>query len=514
MRDEPHRRTADREYAMDRRPFCRTVDLEVIVQMDVTRSGRFKLRRVLGGVFLLGLFATAAQGATLPNVVVFLADDQGYADSGCYGAKGFTTPNLDRMAAEGMRFTDFCVAASVCSASRAALLTGCYPQRVGIPGVLSANNKTGIHPDEKLLPEILKERGYATAIFGKWHLGTPPKFNPMEHGFDEWLGTVGSNDMGKGRPSLEARRQGKAGVELMDGRRLIEVNPDQSKLTARYTQRAVDFIGRNKDRPFFLYIPYNMPHTPLFASEAFRGRTRRGLYGDVIEEIDSSVGQVLRAIKQHGLDERTLVIYTSDNGPWLIFGDHGGSAGPLRGGKKQLFEGGVRVPCVMRWPQRIPPGAVCRDLVTAMDILPTVALLAGGKLSTLPIDGHDIRPLMWGCDDAKPPTDAFYYYWQSELHAVRSGRWKLQLPHVDSQAPDPNQIGKGGSRGAVMSVRRDLALYDLTADIGERTDLAAKHPQIVKQLLSVAERARDDLGDTITKRPGRGKRQPGTAADK
>ncbi len=304
----------------------------------------------------------AAAGAK-PNIVLILADDLGYGDLGCYGSDTIRTPNLDGLAQSGMRFTDFYMASSVCSASRAALLTGCYPLRVGIPGVLSANVRIGIHADEELLPELLKRNGYATAIFGKWHLGNQKTFWPLNNGFDEWLGTVGSNDMGKGKPTLALRRAGFAGVELVEQNAVIEVNPDQSQLTRRYTEKAINFIDRHTTQPFFLYVPYNMPHTPLFASQQRVGSSQRDLYGDVVEEIDWSVGQILRALEANGLAEKTIVIFTSDNGPWLIFGNHGGSAGRLRGGKKQTFEGGHRVPMIVHWPQRVPAGTRCTEPV-------------------------------------------------------------------------------------------------------------------------------------------------------
>jgi len=417
-----------------------------------------------------------------PNVVILFADDLGYGDLGCYGARGYTTPHLDGMAREGMRFTDFYVAAPVCSASRGALMTGRYPIRTGVTGVISANTKNHLPLAEVTLAERFKAIGYATAIFGKWHLGNTPDVWPLKQGFDEWFGTVGSNDMGKGRPSLEARRAGKAGVELVEQDKVIEINPDQRLLTRRYTDRAVDFIGRKKTEPFFLYVPYNMPHTPLFASERFAGKSERGLYGDVITEIDWSVGEILKALKSAGIDDRTIVLFSSDNGPWLIFGDHGGSAGPLSGGKKQTLEGGLRVPMVVRWPGHVPEGQVNNMMVTSLDLTPTLVAMTGATNMPKEIDGRDISALLLGGENKALPDKFFFYFWERELRAVRQGRWKLQLPHVDTQAPDPAGIGNGGVRGQVMKVSREQALYDLRTDPGETKNVASQHPEKVKEL--------------------------------
>jgi arylsulfatase A-like enzyme len=425
-------------------------------------------------------------------VVLIFADDLGYADLGSYGAKDFRTPRLDRMAAEGMRFTDFYSAAPICTPSRAALLTGCYPKRVGLTKVLGEKATNGIRAGEKLLPEILKEKNYRTAIYGKWHLGLKREFLPLQHGFDEFMGTPASNDMGPNM-DLEMRRRGKAGVQWMVGNDVVETDPDQSQLTQRYTKLATDFIRRNRANPFFLYLAHNMPHTPIFASEKFRGRSRRGLYGDVVEELDWSVGEVLDCLKREGLDERTLVIFTSDNGPWLIFGDHGGSAAPLRGGKKQIFDGGLRAPAIFRWPKRIPAGRVSREVAVNFDILPTVTTLAGGKLSRRAIDGKNIWPLLCGARGARSPHEAFYYFYEDELRAVRSGRWKLQLPHTDKQAPDLARVGNGGVRGEVLEETHGAALYDLSQDPGESRDLSARHPDVVQHLTALARRAGEEI---------------------
>jgi arylsulfatase A-like enzyme len=293
-----------------------------------------------------------------PNFIIIFCDDAGYADVGCFGAKGFETPNLDRMAAEGVRFTDFYVAAASCTPSRAALMTGCYPQRVSLPHVLGPKAKIGVNSEEQTIAELLKSRGYATACYGKWHLGHHPEFLPKRHGFDDYFGLPYSNDMWPHHPE---RPGGYPDLPLVEGERVIEYNPDQTKLTTWYTERAVKFIEANSDRPFFLYVPHSMPHVPLYVSDKFKGKSKQGLYGDVIMEIDWSVGQILSTLKRFGIDEQTLVIFSSDNGPWLSYGDHAGSARPLREGKGTTFDGGQREPCIMRWPGRIPVGTVCEE---------------------------------------------------------------------------------------------------------------------------------------------------------
>jgi arylsulfatase A-like enzyme len=446
--------------------------------------------------------APAADTKRLPNFVIIYADDLGYGDLGCYGAKGYRTPNLDRMAREGIRFTDFYVAQPVCSASRAALLTGCYPNRVGILGALGPGAKHGVSDREKTIAQVLKPRGYATAIYGKWHLGHHPRFLPTRHGFDDYFGLPYSNDMWPKHPSAKF-----PALPLIEGEKTVATNPDQTKLTTWYTERAVRFIARNKDKPFFLYVPHAMPHVPLHVSDKFKGKSKRGLYGDVIMEIDWSVGQVLAALKKHGLDERTLVIFASDNGPWLSYGDHAGSAGPLREGKMTTFEGGVREPCLMRWPGKIPAGKVCREPAMTIDLLPTLAKLAGAELPRHKIDGLDIWPLMAGDPRAKSPHEAFYFYWDNELQAVRSGRWKLHFPHT--YRTPAGKGGTGGKPAKVVERKTPLALYDLEKDVGETTNVAEKHPDVVKRLKALADKARADLGDSATRQKGKGVRPAG-----
>ena len=404
-----------------------------------------------------------------------------------------------------MRFTDFYVAQAVCSASRAALLTGCYPNRVGIIGALGPRSKTGINSNEVTLAEILKGRGYATAIYGKWHLGDAPQFLPTRHGFDEYFGLPYSNGMWPFHPTAATNYPP---LPLYENEKVIELMPDQTQLTTRYTEHAVKFIERNKERPFFLYVPHNIPHVPLHVSRKFAGKSGHGLYGDVVMEIDWSVGEIMRALKRNGLDDNTLVVFTSDNGPWLPYGDHAGSALPLREGKGTTFDGGVREPCIMRWPGRIPAGTVCREMAWSMDLLPTIARLAGTNAPTdRIIDGKDIWPLMSRQPGAKTPHEAYYYYWDHGLEAVRSGQWKLHLAHEYRHLSIP---GQGGKPGKYSNERIGVALYDLEKDVSETNDVTAAFPDVVVRLKSFAENARGDLGDSLTKRIGRNLRPPGT----
>lgn len=473
--------------------------------MRTTRGWQIVLAVVLGlgGRHVSDQKASGAERP--PNLVLIYCDDLGYADIGPFGAQGYETPHLDRMAAEGMKFTRFVTAAAVCSASRAALLTGCYPQRVGILGALGPGARVGIHEDEILIPELLKQRGYATAIFGKWHLGDHPRFLPTRHGFDQYFGLPYSNDMWPHHPTGGHRYPP---LPLIEGEQVVQTMPDQSQLTTWYTERAVAFIEANKDRPFFLYVPHSMPHVPLFVSDKFKGKTARGLYGDVIAEIDWSVGQILGALARLGLDEHTLVFFSSDNGPWLSYGNHAGSAGPLREGKGTTFNGGHYEPTLFRWPGKIPPGTTCRELASTIDILPTLARLAGVELPRDRIlDGRDLWPLLSGQPGAKSPHEVFYYYWNNGLEAVESGPWKLHLPHeYRTLAGEP---GRDGKPGPYKQARIGLALFNIEEDPGEQHDVADRHPEVVERLLALAEKAREDLGDSLTGREGAGRRQPG-----
>ena len=476
-------------------------------------------------LLLVTLFPVLLAAET-PNIVFIVADDMGYADLGTQGATGFKTPNLDRLPAEGTRFTNFYVAQAVCTASRAALMTGCYPNRIGMQGAYNHTSRDGMADEEWLLPEMLKDRGYATAGCGKWHLGTRMKFHPMRHGFDEWLGIPYSNDNSKYHPSLAAEMPP---LPLYDGEKIIEHDPDQALFTSRFTQRAVQFIERNAARPFFLYLPHVMPHVPIFASEKFKGRTPLGLYGDVMEELDWSVGEVLDTLKRLKLDDRTLVVFISDNGPFLSYGEHAGSARPLREGKLTTFEGGVRVPCLVRWPGHVPSARVCAEPFMGIDWLPTLTEIVGGKASTRKIDGLSAKGLVLGEKDARPPHEALFFYSGTALQAVRSGPWKLHFAHpYITVAAEPGRGGKPSNFGklAPTSITQsgvegiatrhgyrieqlELSLFNLDTDPGETKNVAAEHPDMEKKLSALAEAARQDLGDSLQSIKGSGLRAPG-----
>jgi arylsulfatase len=470
--------------------------------------------------------ARAAAPVDRPNIVLIVTDDMGYADMSCQGAKLIRTPNLDRMAKEGTRFTSFYVSQAVCTASRASFLSGCYANRVGLEGALNHTSKNGIHPDEWLLPEMLKARGYATSGMGKWHLGTVVELGATRNGFDEWFGIPYSNDNTKYHPVLAAEMPP---LPLYDGEKVMELDPDQSQFTRRFTERAVEFIGRNAKNPFFLYVPHVMPHVPIFASEKFKGRSKRGLYGDVMEEMDWSIGEILGALKRHGIDERTLVIFHSDNGAWMSYGEHAGENTPLREGKLTAFEGGVRVPCLVRWPGHVPAGRVSDEPFMSIDWLPTLTELVGGKKPERKIDGLSVKPLLLGERGAKTPHEALFFYAGRELHAVRSGRWKLHFPHpYITTLAEPGKGGKPSGWGTYQAksitqsgidgiasrhggkvVPLELSLFDLDADPGETKNLAAQHPDIVARLSKLAEPVRKELGDALTGVTGAGVRKAG-----
>ncbi len=439
-----------------------------------------------------------------PNVVIVFADDMGYGDLGCYGAQGYATPNLDRMAQEGMRFTDFYVPQPVCSASRAGLLTGCYPNRVGIAGALSPQATFGLHHDEMTIAEVVKQKGYATAMFGKWHLGHHEKFLPTTQGFDEFYGLPYSNDMSpapENNPVPDARKKYPP-LPLIEGTKTIENEPDQSRLTTEYTNRATAFIRKNKEKPFFLYLPHTMVHVPLYVSAKYKGKTQQGLYGDVMEEVDWSVGQILQTLKETGLDENTLVIFTSDNGPWRIFGNQAGSSGPLREGKGTCYEGGIREPFIARWPGKIPASSVSAEPCVTLDLLPTIAHLAGAPLPEKKIDGKNIWPILAGEKEARSPHEAlFFYYKQNELQAMRSGAWKLIFPHQCSSVEGVTP-GMDGQKATPIARQTGLELYDLSKDIGEQTNVANQNPKVLARLQSMADTMRQELGDSLQKKKG------------
>ncbi len=463
--------------------------------MNARMNRRSFLRAVGAGAAALAAprLARAAEKAAKdkPNFIVIYADDQGYGDMACYGSKKLKTPNWDRMAAEGMRFTDFYVTAPVCTPTRSSLMTGCYPRRIGLhQHVLFPNSTKGLNPSEITIAELLKGQGYATMCIGKWHLGHQKQWLPTRQGFDAYYGIPFSNDMwlpAEMSYAKDARlpadftdAKRKAGerkrstVPLMRDEEVIEYPADQATLTERYTAEAIKFITASKDKPFFLYLPHTMCHYPLHVSEKFKGKSGAGLLGDVILGMDWSTGEILKALKKLGIDERTLVIYTSDNGPAP------GSAGPLRGKKGSTWEGGMREPCLMRWPGKVPAGKVCSQVATILDLLPTLAGLAGAKVpADRVIDGKDIWPLMAGEPGAKTPHEAFFYHTsRGQLAAVRSGKWKL---HTNVPRPRRRKPKKG-EKPTPQPKPPAVALYDLEADIGEKNNVADQHPDVVERL--------------------------------
>ncbi len=464
------------------------------------------MRYILITIYLIIIMGCEKQ-SDLPNIIIIFTDDQGYGDVGCYGAEGFVTPNIDSMAKEGILFTDFYVSQAVCSASRASLMTGSYAERVGVQGALSPWNVTGLDPNRETIAKLLKRYGYTNAIFGKWHLGHKEKYLPLQNGFDEYAGLICSNDMWPvdydGNPLIGEKRSYYPPMAFWRGNEpseKIESLKGQGKLTTKITELAVDFISRNKNNPFFLYVPHPMPHQPIAVSEKFEGKSELGLYGDVIMEIDWSVGQILEALKINEIDENTLVIYASDNGPWLNYGEWGGSAGPLREGKGTMWEGGARVPCIMRWPKTINSGRINNKIAATIDIYPTIADIVGHKKFKNKIDGVSLMPILEELPEAEPRNELYYYY-DKELIAVRKGKWKLVFPHT-YRSYENVEPGKDLHPGPYGRGKAGLELYDLANDIGERVDLAQTYPDVVMDLEILGEKARSILGDKLTDRIG------------
>ena len=422
-------------------------------------------------------------GQQPPNIVLIHLDDMGYGDLTATGATGYRTPNIDRLCAEGMRFTNYYSAQAVSSASRAGLLTGCYPNRIGFAGALGPKSKTGLNPDEETMAENLKKAGYATAIVGKWHVGCRPGLMPLDHGFDEYFGLPYSNDMWPHHPQTSSYPP----LPLYEGRKVV--NPsvsaaDQAQLTTRYTEHAVDFITRRSEGPFFLYLAHSMPHVPLFVSDKFKGKSEQGLYGDVMMEIDWSVGEIFKTLRELGLEDNTLVILTSDNGPWTNYGNHAGSAGGLREAKATTFDGGNRVPCIMYWKGKTLPGTTCNKLASNIDLLPTFAEITQAPLPTRKIDGVSILSLIEGKKDANPRESFVYYYNKNDLEAVTDGMFKLVFPHkyVTYGAYEPGNDGQPG----------------------KLTNLEIK----------IADLKRHELGDNLTRVKGTERREPGLVQGK
>lgn len=436
-----------------------------------------------------------------------------------FGSINYETPHINKLAKEGMLFTNFYSVQAVCSASRAALLTGSYPNRIGISGALMPYSTTGLNENEITIAELLKEKGYATSIFGKWHLGFQEKFLPLNHGFDTFLGIPYSNDMwpvdfdgNQISDSSDWRKKSYPQLPLIENfNKIDEIRTleDQARLTTLFTERSVEFINNNKDNPFFLYVPHPMPHVPIAVSNKFKGKSPQGLYGDLMMEIDWSVGEIVKALKQNNLEENTLVIFTSDNGPWLNFGNHAGSTGGLREGKGTSFEGGQRVPTIMKWPKVISAGSISNNIAATIDVFPTIANIVSSELPKHKIDGVDISSILEGRRDSNPRDHLYYYYGKNNLEAVRKDNWKLVFPHESRSYK--NVLPKNdGHPGPYSKFTAEYALYNLRRDPGEEYNVKELYPEIVKELEDLAEIARNDLGDDLNNRIGNNIRESGT----
>ncbi|TWT60311.1 sulfatase family protein [Rubinisphaera italica] len=431
-----------------------------------------------------------ADAARKPNVIIIYCDDLGYGDIGCFGSDKHRTPNIDQLSSEGLTLTNFYVTSGVCTPSRSSLMTGCYPKRIGMHQnekggwVLFPGNHQGLNPQETTIAEVLKQAGYATKIVGKWHLGDQPEFLPTRQGFDSYFGIPFSNDMGYWIP-----KRNYPPLPLMRDESVIEQEPDQSQLTKRYTEEAISFLENHQSDAFFLYWPHTFPHVPLYASQAFKGKSKNGDYGDAVEEIDWSVGELSEALKRLELEKNTLVIFTSDNGAAQRWG---GSNGPLRGYKGSTWEGGMRVPCIMKWPATIPAGTVSREIVSTLDILPTLASIVGQKLpENRIIDGLDLSQMLANPLEISSPRDTMYYYYKSDLCAVRHENWKLHVRPSKANAGQNYQP----------------ELYNLSNDIGETRSVYDENPEVVYKLTELIEFCRNDLGDG--KHLGKNTREPG-----
>ena len=451
---------------------------------------------VFAATLLIAGVPSTTVGAEKPNFVVVFCDDLGYGDLGCFGNPTIRTPHLDQMAAEGQKWTNFYVGASVCTPSRAALITGRLPIRTGMMSakrrVLFPDSKGGLPASEVTIAEALKQAGYATAAVGKWHLGHLPQYLPTAHGFDTYWGIPYSNDMDaqKGFPGYRQKAQQDANymapieqydVPIVHDTKVVERPANQHTLTARYTDKAIEFITQHKDEPFFVYLAHNLPHIPLFTGDQYRGTSRRGLFGDVVEEIDAGVGKIRATLKQLGLNEKTLIVFTSDNGPWLPFQTHGGSAGPLREGKGTTFEGGMREPTLFCWPGRVEPG-VQMELGATMDLLPTFCALAGvASPADRVLDGYDLSPLLLG-KTKSGARDRVFYWREEQLWAVRVGPWKAHFITQGCYGLGPKRVE-----------HETPELYNLEHDPSEKYNVAEHHPEVIKQLEAIAQEHRDSM---------------------
>ncbi len=462
----------------------------------------------LSGVVSVALFPACTNQAEQkpvdkqnPNIIIIFTDDMGYGDLGCYGSIIHQTPNIDKMAENGIRFTDFYASAPVSTPSRASLLTGCYPQRIDMHvnekpedqfrAVLTPKSPKGLNPDEITIAEIVKEKGYKTACIGKWHLGDQKPFFPTNHGFDYYYGILHSHNQGSEECPLAIFKQDS----------IVENPVDIPLLTQKMTQQSIQFIEQNKDSTFFLYLPHPMPHFPLAASEQFKGKSKDGIYGDAIEEIDWSVGEIIKTLRNLGIEDNTLLVFTSDNGGearggWV----KGGLNHPLRGHKGQTWEGGMRVPCIIQWPEKIETGNVCNTLTTIMDFLPTIASITGAELpASLVIDGKNILPVLENPDAAKSPYEVFYYYDREQLQAIRWKQWKLHLPQEDGRYPAAWKNETKPFDGP--------QLYNLDKDHTETWNVASENPEVVDSMMNFAQKMRDELGDR--QHPGKAIRKAG-----
>jgi arylsulfatase A-like enzyme len=470
-------------------------------------------RLLVSCICCLGMLAGWGQAAKRPNVIIILMDDMGYGDTEPYGMTGIPTPNFNKVAREGTRFTHFNAGQPICTASRAALLTGCYPNRVGMSGALLPGAKIALNPQEATIASLLKEAGYRTAMLGKWHLGNKPPYFPVHYGFDSFYGLPYSHDIwprdhtGNRITDTADIRSHWPELALMDGDRPVSVitsHQDEERLTTTFTERAVAIIKENKNRPFFLYLAHPMPHVPLAVSDKFKGKSGMGIFGDVIMELDWSLGQILKALDDNGLAGNTLLIVASDNGPWLNFGDHAGSSGGFREGKATTFEGGTRVPLLIRWPGKVEAGGINSHLMTNMDLLPTIVAATGARLPKQKIDGINFLPSLLSKNTISLRDTFYYYFGKNELQAVRYKNWKLVLPHRSSSYTPLHGIE--GLGGKIAHIEIPLALYDLAHDPGEAYDVQKLYPELVKRITAIADGAREDLGDDLTGHAGENRR--------
>jgi len=430
-----------------------------------------------------------------------LTDDQGYGDVGIYGAKDIETPHLDELARNGAYFTSYYATQPVCSASRASIMTGAYSDRIGIHNAYSPGSKVGLNPEETTIAELLKTNGYKTAAYGKWHLGDAPKFLPRNHGFDEFFGILYSNDMWPKHP-----QQGTVfnfpDIELYENETPIRVLKDQTFLTQALTDKAISFIKRNKDNPFFLYLPHPQPHVPLFVSDSKRNTQQRGLYGDVIHEIDASVGQIVETLKENELEENTIIIFTSDNGPWLSYGGHSGSSGIYREGKGTNWEGGHRVPAIVSFPKRIASNTRIDLPAMGIDWLPTLTDFTGSSLPEKKIDGESLVPLLTKMTSEAPHENFFFYYRTNELHAVRHKNWKFYVPHTYRSLNGKIGTNDGYPIPYDMNKIETPVLFNLETDPEENLDVASENPELVAKISKIADSIRQVLGDRLTGHKG------------